>query len=211
MYKLYISPGACSKAPHILLHEIGAEHQAIAVQLHAPSGPDQNLLAVNPRHQVPVLDDDGLIVREGAAIQIYLCDKHPSPLLPQSGEARAHALEWLCFFNASMHPAYGIAFSAKNIYGEGPVATTILEKIQGKIQRQWDDVESHLAKNKYLAGDNLTAGDILMTVIGQWNPSSFAKPVNKGPNIARVMNEIMSRPSWKQATAMEEAAKKQAA
>ncbi|HEY8963309.1 MAG TPA: glutathione S-transferase family protein [Alphaproteobacteria bacterium] len=211
MYKLYYSPGACSKAPHIALHEIGAEHQAIRVQLHGPSGPDQSLLAVNPRLQVPVLDDNGQIIREGAAILIYLCDKHKSALLPQSGPERARALEWLCYFNASVHPSYGASFGAKGIYGEGQVADAILQKLNAKIQKQWDDVEQHLAKNKFLAGDNITIGDVLMTVIGQWNVPGFKNPINLGPNTQRVFDAVKSRPSWQQATEMEQSDAKAAA
>jgi glutathione S-transferase len=33
--KLYYSPGACSQAPHILLHEIGLDHDAAGVDLKA--------------------------------------------------------------------------------------------------------------------------------------------------------------------------------
>jgi glutathione S-transferase len=33
--KLYYSPGACSQAPHILLHQIGLHHHATRVDLKA--------------------------------------------------------------------------------------------------------------------------------------------------------------------------------
>jgi len=32
-------------------------------------------------------------------------------MLPKNGKERATALEWLCFANASLHPAYGKCFS----------------------------------------------------------------------------------------------------
>ena len=35
MLILYYSPGACSQAPHILLHEIGLEHDSKRVDLKA--------------------------------------------------------------------------------------------------------------------------------------------------------------------------------
>jgi len=211
MYKLYYSPGACSKAPHVALNETGAEHEAIRVNLHNPAGPDKALLAVNPRLQVPVLDDGGQIIREGAAILIYLLDKEQSELLPQTGTERGRALEWLCWANATLHPSYGAAFSAQKVYSDKSTQDAVLAAMQGKIQKMWDDAEQHLSKNKYLAGENLTIGDILMTVIGQWNVSAFAKPVAYGPNVQRVFKDVMSRPSWKDATAMETSNQKAAA
>jgi len=211
MYKLYYSPGACSKAPHIALHETGAEHEAIRVQLHNPAGPDKNLLAANPRLQVPVLDDGGQIIREGAAILIYILDKEQSPLLPATGTERGRALEWLCWCNASLHPAYGAAFAAPNVYKNKSTQDDILAMMHGKIQKMWDDADAHLAKNKYLAGSDLTIGDILMTVIGQWKVPGFGdnQPV-PGPNVQRVFKDVISRPSWAAATAMEEGQKKAA-
>jgi len=52
--KLYYSPGACSQAPHILLHEIGLEHDAARVDLKAKkleNGSDY--LAINPKGLSP--------------------------------------------------------------------------------------------------------------------------------------------------------------
>jgi len=211
MYKLYYSTGACSKAPHIALHEIGAAHEAIRVDLHSPAGQDKRLLAVNPRHSVPVLDDSGTIIREGAAILVYLLDKHQSPLLPQNGPERAHALEWLCWANATLHPAYSNAFGAKKVYSDAAVQNAVLDATKAKIQKMWDDANQHLATNKYLAGDTLTIGDILMTVIGQWKVPGFETQVTPGANVLRVFKDVMARPSWQQATDMENAAQKQAA
>ena len=50
--KLYYSPGACSQAPHILLHEIGLEHDAERVDLKAKKLEDgSDYLKVNPKPQ----------------------------------------------------------------------------------------------------------------------------------------------------------------
>ena len=54
--KLYYSPGACSQAPHILLHEIGLDHDAARVDLRAKKLEDgSDYLAVNPKGAVPAL------------------------------------------------------------------------------------------------------------------------------------------------------------
>src|SRR5262249_40965590 len=97
MYKLYYSPGACSMAVHVLLNEIGAPLQLESASTKEGKNRSPEFLKINPRGQVPVLDMDGHIMREGGAILSYLCDKHNSPLLPREGIARADALEWLMF------------------------------------------------------------------------------------------------------------------
>jgi glutathione S-transferase len=48
--KLYYSPGACSQAPHILLHEIGLDHDAARVDLKTKKLEDgSDYLKINPR------------------------------------------------------------------------------------------------------------------------------------------------------------------
>ena len=83
MYTLYYIPGACSMAIHVLLNELGQEVKLVNVG--DPKGGRERppeFLKINPRGNVPVLSDDGFIVREGAAIILYLLEKHKSPLLP---------------------------------------------------------------------------------------------------------------------------------
>ena len=54
--KLYYSPGACSQAPHIILHEIGLDHDAVRVDLRAKTLEDgSDYLAVNPKGAGPAL------------------------------------------------------------------------------------------------------------------------------------------------------------
>ncbi|HSQ01010.1 MAG TPA: glutathione S-transferase family protein [Candidatus Dormibacteraeota bacterium] len=53
------------------------------------------LRAVNPRAEVPVLVDDGLVVTNSADIVAYLEDRYPDPpVLPRSPAARVAARAW---------------------------------------------------------------------------------------------------------------------
>lgn len=209
MYKLFYSPGACSMAVHVALNETGAKYELAKADLHGAQK-DAELLKVNSRHQVPVLVDDATVVREGAAILIHLLEKENSPLMPKSDPARAKALEWLCWANASLHPAYSVGFSVKGVSPDANVQEAVGKFATAKIQKLWDDAEAHLAKNKYLAGDVLTMGDILMTVIANWSPK-MPGPINIGPNVKRVLKEVIARPSYQEALQSEQVEYKVAA
>lgn len=208
MYTLYYSTGACSKAVHVALSECGAKYEARCCNLHG-SSQDSGLLAVNPRHSVPVLSDDGFVIREGAAILIYLLDKEKSPLLPASGHARGAALEWLAWCNATLHPAYSNLFSASRVSSDAGVQAAITSFWQDRVQKLWDEAEAQLSKSPFLAGSELTIGDILLTVIAQWKPGSLN--VKFGPNTMRVLDAVKARPSWQQVSQAEDAGKQQMA
>jgi glutathione S-transferase len=209
MYKLFYSPGACSMAVHVALNETGAKYDLHKASLHGAEK-DAELLKINSRHAVPVLVYDDQVIREGAAILIHLLEKENSPLMPKADPQRAKALEWLCWANSTLHPAYSIGFSVKAVSQDAAVQEAVGKFACVKIQKLWDDVEAHLAKNKYLAGDALTMGDILMTVIANWSPK-MPQPINIGPNVKRVLKEVVARPSYQAALSSEQVEYKVAA
>ncbi len=203
MYTLYYSPGACSMAPHVILNELGQDFKLE----HAGKPRTPEFLKVNPRGSVPVLSDDGFIIREGAAIIIYLLDKHKSPLLPAAGKERAAALEWLMFCNATLHPAFSKAFQAGSFSGQ--TQADVSEAAFAQINKLWADVETRLAQSPYLAGKEITAADILLTVIGNWSVN-FPK-ISLAAKTKQLLKNVSSRPAFQKALAAEKVQYKAAA
>ncbi len=112
--KLYFSPGACSLAPHIVLHEAGIEHEAIKTNTRERSTSDgSDFLRVNPKGYVPaLLLDSGESLTECAAILHYLADRKPgSGLLPAAGTMDYYrVLEWVSFVATELHKGFGPIF-----------------------------------------------------------------------------------------------------
>lgn len=210
MYTLYYSPGACSMAVHIVLNEVGQTPELIKVSTKDGEQRKPEFLKINPQGAVPVLVDDGQVILEGAAQIAYLCDKHKSPLIPASGIERAKALQWLSFANATMHPAYSRGFAAKGRwkFNSEDERQNIMNQILENIQNLWNNVEAHLAANgPYLVGANVTAGDILLSVIANWQLGSFSF----GPKTKAWLKAVSARPSYQKALATEQVEYKAAA
>jgi glutathione S-transferase len=205
MYTLYYAPGACSRAVHAVLCELGVKFEIKQVNLRERS-PD--FLKINPRGQVPTLVENGNAITEGAAIIIYLIEKHGSDLLPKPGTPEsAKALQWLMFFNASVHPAYVPAFGPQRFVDGEAAQQNLVKKTVERVQGLWDYVDQQLEGKKYLAGDACTAADILMTVIAGWTLNGAIMP---GPNVQRVTEAVQARPAFQKAVQAETGEKKAA-
>ncbi|MDE3059812.1 MAG: glutathione S-transferase family protein [Pseudomonadota bacterium] len=210
MYKLYYSPGACSMAVHVILNELGVQFEAVNANKPGTKDRSPEFLKINPRGAVPVLDDDGQVIREGAAIIIHLLEQHPSAMLPTSGRERDTALEWLMFANATVHPGYSkMFFIMKNVQDKA-VQEQLYKAGAAQIEKYWQEIDERLAKMPYICGKDITAADILLTVFANWN-SYFPVPIRMGDNVKRLLKEISSRPSYQKALKTEQVEYKAAA
>ena len=104
---LYLTPGASSMAPHIALHEIGVDFVARYLSLVKRENRSPEYLAINAAGTVPVLLIEGRALTEVAAILYFLAKRFPDAHLLPAGdiEADAHAIEWMSFIAAAIHPA----------------------------------------------------------------------------------------------------------
>jgi len=210
MYKLYYSPGACSMAIHIALNECNQPVTLERVNLQEKRDPE--FLKLNPRGSVPVLVDDGFAIREGAAILMHLLDKHQSPLLPRTGKERTTALQWLMFCNATLHPAYSRVFFLNKNVQDAAAKEQVMGVAVPMLKKMWDEVEERLGQTAFLAGDNITIADILMTVIANWNGyAPQLASITYGPKTKKLLQTVIARPAYKKALEAEEVQYKAAA
>lgn len=208
MYTLYGMTGSCSMAVHAVLHELNQPVNYVDVRVPEGQPRPAEFLKINPRGNVPVLvEEDGFVMREGGAILSYLLDKHNSPMLPKSGQARARALEWLMFANATLHPAYARVFFLSGAVKDAAAKEAALAVAFARINALWAEVEAELANQPFICGEAVSAADILLAVIANWGRGNhhggIAEAVTFGPNLKRMLGAVSRRPAFAKTLAEE--------
>jgi glutathione S-transferase len=189
--KLYYSPGACSQAPHILLHEIGLSHDAERVDLkekRLESGGDY--LAINPKGAVPALElDSGDVLTENAVILQYLGDRSSvGEVLPPMGNFRRYrVLELVNFITTELHKRFGFLF---NPNATDAIKQLIIEDLGKKL----DYMDDELGEGPFLMGDELTLPDPYLFVIAGWAEKMLGG-LDRWPNIKAFKERMIDRPS----------------
>ena len=161
---LYYSPGACSQAPHILLHEIGLEHEAKRVDLRAKTLEDgSDYLEVNPKGAVPALQlESGEVLTENAVILQFLGDRASWPeVLPPIGDFRRYrVLELVNFITTELHKRFSFLFSNAGDETKNFVKDQLTQKL--------DWIDERMGAGPFLMGEDLTLPDAYLFVITRW-------------------------------------------
>jgi glutathione S-transferase len=188
--KIYYSPGACSQAPHILLHEIGHEHDAARVDLKAKKLEDgSDYLAINPKGAVPALElDSSEVLTENAVILQYLGDRASWPeVLPPLGDFRRYrVLEMVNFITTELHKRFSILFS--NATDE--TKRFVTEQLEKKL----DWIDQRLGEGPFLFGEDLTIPDPYLFVIAGWAEKVLGG-LGRWPNLKAFRERMLRRPS----------------
>lgn len=189
--KLYYTPGACSQASHIALHEARLPFEGIAVDLRAKkSGDGEDYLAVNPKGSVPAIAlDDGAVLTENAAILQYIGDQAPaSGLLPPLGHfERYRVLEWLNYIATELHKGFGLLWNPSS----QPEAKEAAREL---LARKFDYVEQRLGDSAHLQGERFTAADAYLFVILSWT-GMHQIDLSRWSRLASFVQRVSARPA----------------
>lgn len=196
MYTLYYLPGASSLAVHAVLRELGQPVNLIE------RDSTYDFLDLNPVGAVPVLIDDDLVIREGAAILLHVLNKHENTLLPNSGAERTQALESMMFANATLHGAYRRLFFVQGYMLDEAIRADAFDPAIQWIEHLWAIVDRRIGVKPFLDGNQVSAADFLLTVYARWN-SSLPTPIRLGANTARMVERVTGLPAFQQALAAE--------
>lgn len=146
----------------------------------------------NPFGQIPVIDDDGVVVTESGAILLYLARKS-GKLMPRDLAGEAQVLRWSVAALSSV---------------EVPVLTTWFVGISGgkgtkphEALRKWSDtrlkqLDGWLANRTFVATDEFTVADILMTHVLS-AASTDPALLEPYPHVRAYLARCLDRPAWK--------------
>jgi glutathione S-transferase len=186
---LYYSPGACSQAPHILLHEIAIDHDAVRVDLKSHTLEDgSDYLKVNSKGAVPALRlDSGEVLTENAVILQYLGDRTSWPeVLPPMGEFRRYrVLEMVNFITTELHKRFGFLF--------GNASQETKQFVTEQLQKKLDWIDHRLGAGRFLFGDDLTIPDPYLFVITGWTEKFLG--LDRWPNLRAFRERMLERRS----------------
>ncbi len=181
-----------------LLEELGAPYQIKSVDIRRGNGTGAADAAnPHPHGKVPVIEDDGSVVFESAAIACYLTDKFPDAGIgPVVGSPlRGAYLTWLAYYAGVMEPAWVGKFM-----GITPPRGTA-----GWVEP--DEVMVHvnrtLQNGPYLLGESFSAADILVaTTFALFMGSPL---LERTAQLEDYVQRVTSRPAFARAQARENA------
>ena len=147
---------------------------------------------LNPFEQLPVIDDDGLVLTESAAIVVHLAKKS-GKLIPADLAGEAQVLRW-CFaaMNSVELPLASIMI-VDWMKDEG--CSKYRAFLAGWAGRMLGGLESRLEGRDYIATGAFTVADILMChVLAVVKDESLLQP---HPRILAYRERCLGRPAWK--------------
>ena len=141
----------------LLLSLLAIPHRVITVNLAAKEQMRPDYLAINPLHTVPVVDDDGTIIRDSAAVLVYLATKFDAHRnwYPADAAGAAKVQQWLAYANNEILNTLAAARAIGNGMRQGDLA-----EAQKKSRGVLSFVESQLAGKSYLETGSPTIADI---------------------------------------------------
>lgn len=129
MYKLYSIAGSCSTGITILLEKLGVDFEVIQ------RNDVKNYSSIVPTNQVPALVTNDLVVSEGAAIALYLLEKHSESFKDMGLENKVKFYQKLMFNYATLHPAYAKIITLSRISENKD--TQLMQKLADKVSDLW--------------------------------------------------------------------------
>lgn len=135
---------------------LGLPHEVVDVDLASGAHKAPDFLALNPFGQVPVLEDDGVVVPDSNAILVYLAKKSGrAEWLPEDAIGAAAVQRWLSV--AAGEIAYGPAAARLvTVFGAG----FNTEEVIGRAHVLLGRIEAHLSDRDWLVGDRPTIADV---------------------------------------------------
>lgn len=158
---------------------------------------EPEFLKLNHFAVVPVVDDEGTILRESHAICRYLASKHGrTDLLPTDITQRAQVESWMDWGQTDLASGMRAPFLGLTVKLPAFTDPKLIQDSIAEWTKQMQMLDTYLASNgPYLMGNSFTLADIPAGLsINRWFSIPFEKPELKA--ISAYYDRLAERPAY---------------
>jgi glutathione S-transferase len=183
-----------------MVGELGLDYEHNDVLPRSPGTRTPEFLALNPNARVPVIEDDGFVLAESMAINLYLARKH-GKLYPSGARNEALAWQWSLWETDRLDRQIVTYANHSAVLPEAKRDAALAKAAWDEMVPALDVLEIALTKSPWLAGDDFTVADLnvasalyrgLSLDLGRW------------PVVTAWLHKCWDRPAAKRARAMRE-------
>jgi len=181
-----------------MVGELGLQYEHLDYLPRSPATRTPEYLALNPTGRVPTIDDDGFVLSESMAINLYLAKRH-GRLYPTDPKNEALAWQWSFWETDRLDRQLTTYANNAFVLPEAQRNADAAKGAWGEIAAALDVLEIALGRSRWLAGDEFSIAD-LNVAAAMVRALSF--DLGKWPKVHAWLQACWDRPAAKRALAM---------
>jgi glutathione S-transferase len=175
--------------------ELGLDYEHAKVDFATGETRTPEHLALNPNGHIPVIDDDGFILWESMAINLYLAKKYGAGgLYPSRLQDEARAWQWSFWGMAELERPVLTALFNRAILPESQRDTAAADAAEKTLAHPLGVLQGVVGGSAYLLGEQFTVADLNVASILAW-----ARPAqidfSAVPKVAEWLRVCAERPA----------------
>lgn len=201
MLRIHGSPRSRAIRTLWMVLELGIPYEHNPLAPRAPETRSPAFLALNPNGQVPVIEDDGFVLAESMAINLYLAKKYASPLYPSDPRNEALAWQWSLWETDRLDRQVVTYANHSFVLPEAERDAALAAAMWQQIEPAFGVLEAVLARTPWLAGPDFTVADLNVAAALY---RGLAMDLAKWPHLQGWLHRCWDRPAGRKARAMRE-------
>src|SRR5829696_5021540 len=112
-----------------------------------------------PNARVPTIEDNGFVLWESAAINLYLAEKYGSPLFPVTPEAKGRMLQWAFYIANDVEPPLITVLRNRVVFPPEQRDPTLADEAENILRSKFVILEQQLISAPYFGGEHWNMSD----------------------------------------------------
>ena len=182
---------------------IAYQHVDVTINVAGATCKDPAYVALNPNARVPTIDDDGFVMWESAAINLYLAEKYASPLWPADAQGRGRMHQWAFFIANDVEASMITVMQHRVMFPPEKRNAALADEADARLQPRLRVLDEHLSRSRFFGGEKWTMADFMVASVCY---SFFVMKYDlaKFPRFQKWLMASLERPKAKEARALRE-------